>query len=337
MPFLIDGHNVIAALPDIELDDPHDEAKLVLKLRAWAGRGRRKATVVFDGGVPGGYSRQLSGGGLEVVFASRRHTDADSIIRARLRHLRDGPNWTVVSSDHEVLNAARRAGARTLTAQAFVQELAPAPRLNLGKPKDVSPDEVSRWLEIFGSAEDVLEAPPEERPSARKRPPARPSRTSSHGERPLGEQVGWESTAESPPASTADDRRSPGEKPRDVSAADVEAWLEVFGDGAAEAPPPELPSRSRRRELAVDKENPDALSADEVEDWLTVFERKERREREVREEPPRRDVPRVERSKTLSEKKAQQAGGFEGKAEGLSKEDLEMWYRLFGEEPEDNE
>ena len=58
MPFLIDGHNVIAALPDIELEDPHDEAKLVFKLRAWTGRERRKAIVVFDGGVPGGYSRR---------------------------------------------------------------------------------------------------------------------------------------------------------------------------------------------------------------------------------------------------------------------------------------
>ncbi len=42
MPFLIDGHNVIAALRDIDLDDPDDEAKLVMKLRAWSSRVRRK-------------------------------------------------------------------------------------------------------------------------------------------------------------------------------------------------------------------------------------------------------------------------------------------------------
>lgn len=332
MPFLIDGHNVIAALPDIALTDPHDEAKLVLKLRAWAGRGRRKATVVFDGGVPGGYSRRLSGGGLEVVFASRRHTDADSIIRARLRHLRDGPNWTVVSSDHEVLNAARRAGARTLTAQAFTQQLAPAPRLNLGKPEDVSADDVEQWLEVFGTAEDALEAAASE---ARPSPRQRPSRTPPRGERSLGEQVGWDSDAEPTPSPADVDRRSRGEKPADVSADEVEAWLEVFGDGAAEAPPPELPKRRQQRELAVDKNNPDALSEQEVEDWLTVFARKERRRRETEETPTRRKKPRVERSKTLREKKAQQSGGFEGKAEGLSDEDLDMWYRLFGEEPED--
>ena len=43
MPFLIDGHNVIAVLSDIDLADPDDEAKLVVKLRAWSGRERRKA------------------------------------------------------------------------------------------------------------------------------------------------------------------------------------------------------------------------------------------------------------------------------------------------------
>lgn len=38
MPFLIDRHNVIAALPDIALEDPDDEARPVVKLRAWSGR-----------------------------------------------------------------------------------------------------------------------------------------------------------------------------------------------------------------------------------------------------------------------------------------------------------
>ena len=39
MPYIIDGHNLIHYLDDIQLDDPHDEAKLALKLRGshvWA-------------------------------------------------------------------------------------------------------------------------------------------------------------------------------------------------------------------------------------------------------------------------------------------------------------
>ncbi len=34
MHYLIDGHNLIAQISDISLDDPDDEAKLVLRLEA---------------------------------------------------------------------------------------------------------------------------------------------------------------------------------------------------------------------------------------------------------------------------------------------------------------
>ena len=54
MPILIDGHNLIGRLPDLRLDDPDDEAKLVLRLRAYAARTRKRITVVFDQGLPGG-------------------------------------------------------------------------------------------------------------------------------------------------------------------------------------------------------------------------------------------------------------------------------------------
>ncbi len=113
MPFLIDGHNVIAAPGDIDLDDPDDEAKLVMKLRAWSSRVQRKAIVIFDGGLPGGFSRTMSTVDIGVVFAARYHTNADRIIDERLRSSPDAPNWTVVSSDHEVLDRARAKGART--------------------------------------------------------------------------------------------------------------------------------------------------------------------------------------------------------------------------------
>ncbi|MBN1248933.1 MAG: NYN domain-containing protein, partial [Anaerolineae bacterium] len=85
MPFLIDGHNVIAALHGIDLEDPDDEAKLVLKLRAWSSRVQRKAIVIFDGGIPGGFSRTMSTADIGVVFAARYHTNADRIIDERLR------------------------------------------------------------------------------------------------------------------------------------------------------------------------------------------------------------------------------------------------------------
>jgi hypothetical protein len=333
MPFLIDGHNVISALPDIELSDPHDEVKLVLKLRGWAARKRRKATIVFDGGLPGGYSRTLSGGGLEVVFAARRHTNADRIIQERLRHLPDAGNWTVVSSDHEVRDAARRAGARTLTAQAFVKRLDRGPRLKLGKPKSLSEEELAEWLEIFGPAESaVADAPEKSAPPSKKdkqrraAPPA-----SGRSQRSMGEMVGWTDDAPDNKRSTSSTDQG---KPEESSPEDVAEWLEIFGDGAAEAPPPKLPTNrpKAKRELKVDKDHPEAQSNADVEAWLDVFASAPQ---EAESPPPPPQTDEVKRSKTLREHKRRQGDGYGSKTEGLlSDEDVELWQRLFGEEPD---
>ncbi|HFC11885.1 MAG TPA: hypothetical protein ENJ56_03500, partial [Anaerolineae bacterium] len=54
MNYLIDGHNLIGKIADIQLSDPDDEAKLLLRLINWAAVGKnRRVIVVFDGGVPG--------------------------------------------------------------------------------------------------------------------------------------------------------------------------------------------------------------------------------------------------------------------------------------------
>ncbi|HEY1409924.1 MAG TPA: hypothetical protein VF434_13360, partial [Promineifilum sp.] len=77
MNYLIDGHNLIARTPDLSLADPDDEAKLVALLRRWAmADRRRKVTVIFDGGLPAGESRNLSGSGVKAIFAPN-NADAD--------------------------------------------------------------------------------------------------------------------------------------------------------------------------------------------------------------------------------------------------------------------
>ena len=51
MTLLIDGHNLIGAMPDIDLAQSDDEHQLVLRLRTYCGEGRRQVTVVFDSGL----------------------------------------------------------------------------------------------------------------------------------------------------------------------------------------------------------------------------------------------------------------------------------------------
>ncbi len=159
MAYLIDGHNLIGQLPDISLTDPDDEAKLVQKLLSFAARVQKRMVVVFDGGLPGGKSR-LSASKVEVVFATAR-SDADTVMKDRIKRTRDPGQWIVVSNDREVLAAARIRKMTTLSSTEFAAQInrPPAPRKarrkDAGEATDVyvSPAEVEAWLKLFNSDE----------------------------------------------------------------------------------------------------------------------------------------------------------------------------------------
>jgi len=155
MPFLIDGHNLIGRgqLPDLRLDDPEDEAKLVARLRAYCARTGKRVTVVFDRGLPGGRS-ELSGGGVKVVFASAGHT-ADGILRERIRRARDPRGLTVVTSDREVIAAAQAREARVMRSEEFAAQLSASRPVEVGgkKKEHLSAEEVKEWLQIFGEGD----------------------------------------------------------------------------------------------------------------------------------------------------------------------------------------
>lgn len=152
MPYMIDGHNLIGQLPDISLDDPNDEAELVQKLIGFAARTGKQCVVVFDYGLPGGKSR-MSTRAVQVVFASQR-SSADRVMLERIGKIKDPRQWTVVSSDHEVLETAKTRKMRTLTSAEFADLLRapPKPVIDAGEQADVnlSSDEVDEWLDFFG-------------------------------------------------------------------------------------------------------------------------------------------------------------------------------------------
>jgi predicted RNA-binding protein with PIN domain len=161
MPYLIDGHNLIAQLPDIELDDPDDEAKLVLKLRSFSSRVGKRVVVVFDHGLPGEVSTRLSTHSVIVRFASE-HTSADHVMRDMIRRTEDPASWIVVSSDTEVRDIAKILGMRTISSHDFAPQLKASPKVNpkikaaqqvISKKVNphLSSKEVDDWLNLFGA------------------------------------------------------------------------------------------------------------------------------------------------------------------------------------------
>ncbi len=156
MELLIDGHNLIHALPGIDLADPDDEARLVERLRAYCGRTRRRASVFFDRGLPGGPSRELSTGQVKVIFAPQ-NSSADALIIKRIQRATDRGQYLVISSDREIIAAAKARGLETMTSAGFVEKLTATMRSSSGVaetdgiPDDVSlpPGEVEWWERFF--------------------------------------------------------------------------------------------------------------------------------------------------------------------------------------------
>ncbi|MFO7664216.1 MAG: NYN domain-containing protein [Chloroflexota bacterium] len=209
MHYLIDGHNLIAKLPGLSLEDPHDEIKLVQLLKRWcAADSRRKVTVVFDAGLPGGEARHLSGGGVKVVFAAS-NSSADAVLMRRIEQIKNPSAFTTISSDNAILTAARRSRVPVQRSETFATAMlsdrtfreknadrAPAER---PEAETMSPDELAEWLELFG--------PEPERPTAPSKPKRQPTAAENKREE-------------------ARRKRETQQKKRDD---ELDEWLRLFG------------------------------------------------------------------------------------------------------------
>ena len=280
MHYLIDGHNLIAQMDEINLSDPDDEAQLILRLRRWiAASPKRRVTVYFDGGLPGGEARNLSGTRLRVVFASGG-SDADALLMKQIRRVKNPPEYTLVTNDREIIDFAGRRKLPHISADRFAREMTgeaeararPTPTPSEEAPT-LSEAEVAEWLELFGPEPDIPRRPrPEGGRSAR----------------------GGEEEASTPPK-RHDRQKSvrPADELKDsgaaLSEAEVAAWLDEFGPAAEPSleagPAGEDEQAERRKEIrrrrrqrrppprAADemKASGAKLSEDEVETWLDIF------------------------------------------------------------------
>ncbi len=132
-----------------------DEIELVQKLQGFCRRSGKQVEVYFDN-APAGQARSQTFGRVKAHFVRSGRT-ADEAIIARLRNLgRTAKNWTVVSSDHQVLAASRSAHAKTISSDDFAGFLLTADSetdFNPARNADLTldPSEVDEWLEFFNN------------------------------------------------------------------------------------------------------------------------------------------------------------------------------------------
>ena len=154
MPYLVDGHNLIPKV-GLHLNSPDDEMELVAILKEFARLKRQQVEVCFDG-APIGQAGTRKLGTVRAHFVPLGQT-ADSAIRSRLKKMeKDAKNWIIVSSDHEVQNAARVVRAQVVTSDEFVKMLRAAtnsaPKAST-ENKKLSAQEVDEWLKLFREKE----------------------------------------------------------------------------------------------------------------------------------------------------------------------------------------
>lgn len=151
MSLIVDGHNLIPHLPGMDLSEPDDEARLIQLLQTYC-RLRRKTAEVFFDRAPAGRAGVRQHGLVKAHFV-REGTTADEAIMAYLKKQgKRAKNLQVVSSDRQVVAAARATHATVITAEAFAAEwdglAEQEPELD---PRDrlLSDEEIASWEQLF--------------------------------------------------------------------------------------------------------------------------------------------------------------------------------------------
>lgn len=137
MPYIIDGHNLIGKLASIDLADPDDEEALMRLLAQYFSKQRKRGVVFFDRGLIG-TEKEFNLGRLSVRFSTPPQTADDAIRKYLISIAPEATNYTVVSSDTEVQNAAKRIGAQCQSSETFANLIS---SFDITEPLSEKPDQ----------------------------------------------------------------------------------------------------------------------------------------------------------------------------------------------------
>lgn len=157
MPVLVDGNNLLYAALEADPERPPSRTTMCLRLGQWSRRTGESVAVVFDGRAPaGGLARQISASDVEVQF-SGSGTSADDVLRELIEAHSAARLLLVVSSDREVVRAAKRRRAKTIGSKDFWSALqrqlareTPRPREPMAKRRGLKKSDTDRWIRKLG-------------------------------------------------------------------------------------------------------------------------------------------------------------------------------------------
>ncbi len=150
MPHLIDGNNLMHAIGSSV------GRESLCALLADLPTDQHPVCVVFDGpSPPAGVARQIEQFDVEVVYAAPK--DADTILLMRIANNSAPRRLTVVSTDRQIRQAARRRRCQSVRSEDFAKTLLRTPRTGPNVPPEpaekqdgLAPHQTREWLREFG-------------------------------------------------------------------------------------------------------------------------------------------------------------------------------------------
>jgi uncharacterized protein len=161
MWILVDGYNVLFALgmvpAEVKRGDLQKARLALLNLLAdGLGENAKRCTVVFDATKsPPKTPGDMTFRGIEVRFTKRRE-EADDLLTYLIKQCSAPKQLTVISSDHQLVDSAKRRKATSVKAERFLEwlEHQKEPTTTPAAPSAVSPEDREGWLAEFGHLDD---------------------------------------------------------------------------------------------------------------------------------------------------------------------------------------
>ena len=157
MNYIIDGFNLAFKIPNIAQNLIKGQTGLAIKqlthfVQNKIKNSKSKIIIVFDGRGPHGQT-QTQASGIELIFSHKPQT-ADDIIRDFIRQTDKIGNWSVVSSDNEIIFTAQDHGAKVIKSDEFLKkELVSWKNKNQVRDNKTNPEnvDVEYWRKLFES------------------------------------------------------------------------------------------------------------------------------------------------------------------------------------------
>jgi len=159
MPVLIDGYNLYNYVKN--LYEQQQQVHLTLAtfcelIESFAKRAHQKTTIIFDGNQPYEMKYEMPKLAYTKLIYTGHNKSADEFIEEQIATSSAPKLLTIVSSDREILSAAKKRKCTLLTSNDYWQiiakeltrkKIAPLPR---EKHKGLSSSELNYWLKTFG-------------------------------------------------------------------------------------------------------------------------------------------------------------------------------------------